>query len=205
MTIEGLMTIAKSSVLKSVAVKDDVDSVVGFINLGLIELYKRFPLNVKEHIIPLNISTEIYTMPVDFMWAVSAYGEVPEDSELDVNILPINVEDNPLSINTVSWNQVQVPLSIDGSFVSIIYVSAPEYLTALDVAVDIQVPPQMIEALLLYIGFLGNEGVDGDVPTSKGSSQYAKFEASCKRVESKGMFTADDLDMSNRITSGGFL
>ena len=43
-------------------------------------------------------------MPADFMWIVAAYGEVPITSTDSVNALPINEEDNPLSINTVGWN-----------------------------------------------------------------------------------------------------
>lgn len=202
MTIEGLITIAKSSVLKGVAVKKDTESIIGFINLGLIELYKRFPLEVKEHIIALESGVTTYTMPSDFMWAISAYDEVPADSAADYILVPINVEDNPYSINSVSWNKFQVPLTTSGSFISMIYAAAPDVVTAVEDTLP--VPPQLVEALLLYIGYLGNEGVDGDTPTSKGAAQYSKFEISCERVEMKGMFTTDDLEMGDRIYDRGF-
>jgi hypothetical protein len=198
MTIQGLVDLAISSELKNIAIKSDVAAVVGYMNLGLIELYKRFPLSVKEHLIELQDGIEIYDMPEDFMWIVSAYDEVPEDSDDIVADIPINEEDNPASLNTISYNQVQIPVTVTGAMVSIIYVSSPIYYTEADLAETLPIPPQMVEALLHYIGYRGHGALDGNIQ-AENNTHYQRFEMSCARIEQMGMFTSDDLNTGNRM------
>jgi hypothetical protein len=201
MTIQQLVDLAVDGELRTLQVKDNTASIVGYINLGLIELYKRFPLDVQEHMITLLDGVEIYTMPSNFMWIVSAYDEVPETSNLTVLPIPINEEDNPVSINTISWNQVQVPVTVTGAYISIIYVAAPTYFTDADLATTLPIPPQMVEALLHYIGYRAHGSDDGNVQ-AENSTHYQRFELSCKRIEQMGMFTPDDLSMTSRNIKG---
>jgi len=217
MTIESIINLAKNSELKNLAVKDDKSAITGYINLGMLELYKRFPLSVNETVIELLDGVEIYTMPSDFMWIVAAYDEVPEDSGLAVMPIPINEEDNPLSINTISWNQIQVPLTVTGAYISIIYVAAPaviEYVvdtdsyqvwnsttSSYDAITELSLPPQMIEPLLHYIGYRAHGAVNGEI-NGENTTHYMNFEASCNRLEQRGMFTSDDLSMLDRYNNG---
>lgn len=204
MTVQTIIDLAKSGELKNIAVKNDVDAILGYINLGMIELYKRFPLKVEEHVIELEDGTEVYTMPSDFMWMVAAYDEVPEDSDDIVAVIPINEEDNLLSINTVAWNKVQVPVTVDGAYISIIYVASPETITSSNLEDEIDLPPQMIEALLNYIGYRGHGSVNGEI-NAENNTHLMRFEASCKRIDKMGMFTSDDLDMSSKFYSRGWV
>lgn len=50
-----------------------------------------------------------------------------------VNLIPINEEDNPASINTSSWNKIQVPVNTGGAHISIIYVAKPTTYTVSDI------------------------------------------------------------------------
>lgn len=204
MTVQEIIDYAKNGELKNIAVKNDTEAVLGFINLGMIELYKRFPLLVEEHVIELLDGVEIYTMPSNFMWVVAAYDEVPEDSDDIVAVIPINEEDNPLSINTVSWNTIQVPVTVAGSYISIIYAAAPVYITNADLATDIQIPPQMIEALLNYIGYRAHGSVNGEI-NSENNTHLMRFESSVKRIEQMGMFTSDDMNMDTKFYNRGFV
>ena len=147
---------AKAGELKNLVL--DTDTILAALNLGIIELYKRFPLRVEEAIVTLG-NKEYYKMdgtdpdvdmPTDapYMWIVRAYGEVPTDSGVSVNELPINDEDNLLSINTVNWCTIQVPASIDTETISLIYVAAPVLLTAGDLNKTLPIPPQLYDALL---------------------------------------------------------
>lgn len=204
MLVQSLVDMAAKSELRNLSVKDDADTVISYINLGLIELYKRFDLEIKEHVIALQESVEIYDMPADFMSIVAAYGEVAATSTDTVNILPVNVEDDPLSINTVNWYQVQIPLSTAGSYVSLVYSTSAPYLTVADLTGTLPIPVSLVEALLHYVGYRGHAALDGNVQ-AESNTHYQRFEASCTRAREYGVLTPDDVSMRTRITSRGFV
>lgn len=204
MTIRQVIDLAKASELNGLPVASRDETVLGFINLGVLELYKRFTLKVEEWLIALEDGKDIYTAPSGFMWLVAAYGEVSMDSVEEVNVLPVNEEDNPLSINTVGWNKVQIPLSVSGAYVSVIYVAQPYVYTMDDLSKDIDLPPQMMEALLAYIGWRANSTIDTGVQTED-TVWYNRFENSCSRIEVKGFTNSNDMMMNHRINMRGFV
>lgn len=202
MTVRQIADLAKNSELNGIALANRDEAVIGFMNLGILELHKRFQLKVEEYVITLVDGQDIYSMPNDYMWIVAAYGEVDIRSTETVNELPINEEDNPLSINTVGWNKVQVPVSVAGAYVSIIYVAKPETYVMGDDEVDL--PPQMIDALLSFIGYKANAAIDSGVQTED-SAWYQRFEHACDKLREYGMINGDDMYMNQRITTRGFV
>ena len=204
MTVRQVIDLAKASELTGLPAASKDETVLGFINLGVLELYKRFTLSVEEWIIALEDGQSYYTAPEDFMWIIAAYGEVGMDSVQEVNVLPVNEEDNPLSINTVGWNKVQVPLSVTGAYVSIIYAATPEVYGITDMDKTVNIPPQMIEALLAYIGWRANSTIDTGIQTED-TVWYNRFESSCSRLEVKGFINANDMVMTNRLNMRGFV
>lgn len=201
MTVQYVIDLAKTTKLNNLAVKDDTETILGYLNLGVLELYKRFPLSVKEYLLELQNGVTVYTMPSDYMWLIAAYDEVPEESTDTVNVLPINTEDNPLSINTISWNQIQIPVVTQGAFISLIYAASPTLYSSLNLNADVEIPPQMLEALLNYISYCAQESLGGNENAEDGR-YYQKFEASCDRILKSGMYTPDDLDMQARDLKG---
>ena len=204
MTVRQVIDLAKNSELNGLPIASKDDVILGFINLGVLELYKRFTLRNEEYIIELVEGVDIYTMPSNFMWAVAAYGEVDIRSTETVNQLPINEEDNPLSVNSVGWNKLQVPVAVGGAYISIIYVAKPDVYELDDMNVEIDIPPQMIEALLAYVGYKGNSAIDSGVQTED-NAWYARFEASCGKLREYSMITSDDMYMSKRLSTRGFV
>ena len=204
MTVRQVIDLAKASELTGLPAASKDETVLGFINLGVLELYKRFTLSVEEWIIALEDGQSYYTAPEDFMWIIAAYGEVGMNSVQEVNVLPVNEEDNPLSINTVGWNKVQVPLSVTGAYVSIIYAATPEVYSITDMNKTVNIPPQMVEALLAYIGWRANSTIDTGIQTED-TVWYNRFESSCSRLEVKGFITANDMVMTNRLNMRGFV
>ena len=204
MTVRQVIDLAKASELTGLPAASKDETVLGFINLGVLELYKRFTLSVEEWIIALEDGQSYYTAPEDFMWIIAAYGEVGMDSVQEVNVLPVNEEDNPLSINTVGWNKVQVPLSVTGAYVSIIYAATPEVYSVTDMDKTVNIPPQMIEALLAYIGWRANSTIDTGIQTED-TVWYNRFESSCSRLDVKGFINANDLVMTDRLNMRGFV
>lgn len=205
MTAQEVIDLATNGELRTLSIKTDISAVMGFINLGLIELYKRFPIVTKEHLITILEGVEIYTLPSDFMWLVGAYGEIPySDSRKNLLNLPINDEENPLSVNTVSWNTVQIPATVTGEFVSLIYVGSPVLVTADTLGSALPIPDQMVEALLNYMGYRGHGSLDGKVD-SESNTHYQRFELSVKRLKNEGMITSEGVGMDQRIFNRGFL
>lgn len=213
MTVGEVIDMAKFGELRNLKLGAEEDrAIVSYINLALIELYKRFPLSVKEHLITLVDSQEIYDLPNDCMWIISAYGEVPANMPAGyTNELEINNEDNPLSINTVGWNQVQIPIAINGAYVSLIYAASPDSTQKViydDLgnyeSEDIKIPAQFIEPLLHYIGYRAHGAMDGSIQ-AESNTHYMRFDASCKRIKTEGMFTNDNMNMDYRITDRGYV
>lgn len=204
MTVGQVIELAKVSELNGLKIGENTTSVLGFLNLGMLELYKRFSLKVEEYIITLEDMVDIYVMPSNYMWVIAAYGEVDIRSTEVVNELPINEEDNPLSVNTVGWNKIQVPVSVSGAYISIIYVARPEMYEVGDIDVELDLPPQMIEPLLAYIGYRANATIDSGVQ-SEDNAWYIRFENSCNKIRQESMINSDDMFMNSRISKRGFI
>lgn len=204
MTVGQVIELAKVSEMNGLVLAENTTAVLGFLNLGMLELYKRFSLRVEEHIITLQDGVDIYTMPTNYMWVIAAYGEVDIRSTETVNELPINEEDNPISVNTVGWNKIQVPVSVSGAYISIIYVAKPDEYGLDDLAVEINLPPQMVEALLAYIGYRANSTIDSGIQ-SEDNAWYIRFDSSCNRIRQESMINSDDMFMNSRISKRGFV
>lgn len=218
MTVQQVIDLVKMTELKNAAsIKDDTEAVLSYINLALIEIYKRFSLQTDEVIITLGvngdinhpytmISDTIYQMPSNYMYLISAYEEIPVDQFYDENTvkeIPINEEDNFYSVNTVSWNRVQIPATIDGQYISLIYSVIPPYYTLNDLDSVIPIPIQMLDIMLAYIGWKGYSSIDPSRPENV--AYYQKFETACNIAREYGVQTADDMFMNKRVYDRGFV
>ena len=209
MKIGQVISMAKGGELKSVAIKYDSNDIVEFINLAMIELYKRFPLKTSEWLIELQDNVTEYQVPDDkhFMYISSAYQELSQDDNGIDNRLGINDEDDPLAINMVSWDTVQIPVSVTGAYVSIIYVEAPPMIiwdeagTYLEQKLDL--PPQLLEALLHYVGYRAHGSITADIKTES-NTYYQRFEASCNRARQLGLVTRESLKSHHKFNHRGY-
>lgn len=208
MNIQDIVTLARHSELSGVAIKNDLDVITAFINLGMLELYKRFPIKVEEHIVTLEDGVMYYTMPDNFMYALEAHGEIAASSSAISNPIPINDEDSENSIFFGDWTTVQIPSSVTGSYVSIIYVAKPIRVTVEQVkdgTGTLDLPETLIDALLNYVGYRAYLGVKSDAQ-SENNAHWARFERSCSKAEKLGVTNpADSMSMSGRISNRGFV
>lgn len=207
MIIKDVVTTAKLTELQGVAVKDNIDAIVAFMNLGMLELYTRFPLSVKEHLIELNTNVLYYDMPSDFMYATAAYGEAAESSSDQSVVIPINDESDPYSIFFIDWNTVQVPSPETGSFIALLYGAKPAPITvsqAEDGVTELALPDSLVDALLSYLGYRAHLGVKSD-SKSENNAQWLRFDRNCKKAIELGVaFPSDTMNMTGRITDRGF-
>lgn len=220
MKLSFVLEEARSGELSSLSTKDKTDrKIVTYINLALIALYGRFQLATEEAIIRLrpDIPKTIYTMSSadadvrvgpramvddEFMSIVSAFDE-------DGSEITVNDTNDPKSVLTVSYNQVQVPLLADSGYISLIYRKNPTLVVFMDdgngnaLDTDVQLPLQLLEALLHYVGYRAHGALDGNINTEQ-NTHYMRFEQACKRAEELGVLTADDT-MSKSVQLKGFV
>ena len=210
MTVSEVITLAKNSELKQLAIKNDTDAIVSFINLGLIELYKRFILKTSEYIIEAIANVDKYEMPADYMWLLEAYHyRVTRDNYMDatpsdVETLAVNDDTVDNSVNSAGYRTVQIGNLEVGHLYSLVYVAAPDKVTSSDLTAEVPLPDQLIEPLLNYIGYLGHGSIDASAQ-AEGNAYYRRFENSVNNVLAGGMFTQEGLGMSNRLDDKGFV
>lgn len=208
MIIKDVVNLAKHSELAGVAVKNDIDAIVAFINMGMLELYTRFAIKVEEHLITLDGINTNYEMPNDFMYATHAYGEGGTHSSEKVISLAINDDNDPLGIFFIDWNTVQIPYPTEGSFISIIYVRKPTPITVVqaeDGTTELDLPDTLVDALLSYVGYRGTLGVKSDKQHGT-SAHWSRFERNCKKAEEYGVAVPiDSMNMSKRLSDRGFV
>lgn len=203
MKLSEVLNISRHSELNTLAVKDNNEALVSFVNLGILELYSQFALDSEEFIIPLRSDRTIYDLPHDFMYLVSAYESYGAGLQGSVN-LPVNNENDPSSVNTINFRQVQIPNSQDGKYVGIIYVKKPDAFTVDDLDKELPLPDQLIQPLLNFMAFKGHSAVrlDGQ---GEGDIYYLRFKKSCDDILKQGTSIAsDDLNMDTRIHDRGF-
>lgn len=204
MIVQDIVNAAKYSELSSTSLKDNTDAILTFLNLGMLELYKRFPLKTAEVTYPINASTALFPLPPNFMYPIAVYGE-NHKGELDLEIkIPINEDGNDQSLFFPNHKEVQVSSAIKGSRVSVIYATKPQSYTTDDLGVEVDLPETLIEALMHYIGYKAHIGIRGD-GQAENNAHYIRFDASCKKARELGVaYPVDSYKMPDRITDRGF-
>ncbi len=196
MLVNKVIALAKASELRQLAVRNDDIAILGFINLGMLELYKRFPLKTEEAIITLQAEKTTYTLDgIDSDVSMEANVEnfllVSECYDEQGDVVAVNDENDALGILTPSYNTVQVPNVAQDEKLSIIYRTSVDF--AINTTDNLLLPPQLLEALLHYIGYRGNASITADVK-EENNTYYMRFDASCNRVEKQGLILPDDLE-----------
>lgn len=217
MTGNEVITLARAGELLqlSPAIKNDDNVMVGFLNLALVELYKRFQLRSGEAIITLRNGKTIYKldgtdpdvqMDEPYFYIISAYGSPDPDviTQQFSDVLPINSEEDIYSVNTISYNEVQIPLVTEGALISIIYAAKPAKVLPTTLDEELPIPDEYIEAILHYIGYRAHGSMDGNIQ-AESNTHYMRFEKSCEKIKELGVGVApDDLEMVYRLNTRGF-
>lgn len=205
MKLKEIIDIAKNSELNTLAVKNNDEAIIGFVNLGLIELYTIFALRTEEYLIELQDGVTIYDLPDDFMYMTAAFEEVPYNAGVNSVPVPINEESNPFSINTINYSQVQIPLTHSGNYISILYVPKPTKLTIEDLENKIPIPDQLVQPLLNFIAYKGHGAIRTD-GQGEADVYFIRFKRSCDDIKKLGTsIAADDLSMTDRLRTRGFV
>lgn len=194
---------------------------VASINLGLTELYKRFPINLKEVIIQLNNWQTNYTIssahaesqmppegnPDNYYVKDSEYYPFTDDIlsieqvfNEDGEELPLNDENLKYSLFTVGHNVISHPYPEDENAITVIY-RAHSAKIAVD-STEIDIPQQFVEPLVNYVAHRVFAGIN--MSSAEAINYYARFEASCALINNLGLY-AKPSNTNMRLENSGWV
>jgi len=192
---------------------DKYNQIIPHVNLGLIELYKRFPLRTEEVIIKLYDQIQVYylewkyaqtntesTEPIkyidDSIYQPFNSNVLKIDSvhDEDGQELFLNDTNEYWSVHTPSYNSILIPYPDSENSLSVLYRAGPKKIeiTNLDPTTqDVDIPPGLLEPLLFYIAgrVFSNLNSDGKV---EGNTYTQKFEQAIKQIELSGLYKRDN-------------
>jgi len=189
--------------LKSTVPADVVEAekqIISYMNMGLIELYKRFNLLTKQTVVVLDMYETMYVIDEpDLNEILAAYDEKGREYF-------INSENDAMSILTPNYNTIQVPNPIQDEAIFVIYSAAPVKLEWEEgpLTATVPIPPNMLEALLHYVGYRGHGAMSGEI-NSENNTHYMRFEASCTKLKEIGVFADDALVAGTKLENKGFV
>lgn len=200
MNISEAIDMLQESELKQLKIKENKKAVMGFINMGVLELHKRFVLWQSEAIITMVAGVTEYKLDgTDTNVAIDLsdhqFLHLDEAYDDDGESMSINDESDVMGIATPRWNVVEIPPDgiTDGVELDLIYRAAPNF--HVHEKEIIPLPPQMFEALFLYVGFRAHSGTKNN-PQTENNQHYKKFDTSCNRIKIEGLYTEDSLNSS---------
>jgi len=206
MIVSDAIALLKHAELKQLSVKDDVTAVLGFINLAVLEIYKRFNLWEDEAIITMTTGVLLYKLDgidpnVEIDLSDKQLLMIEEVYEETGELMTLNDELDEYSVSTPQYHQIEVVEEVDGQTMGVIFRAAPKFLT--NEAAEIPIPPQFYEALFTYVGFKAHGSIKSDIK-GENNTHYIRFEAACALVKANGLIAQDDL-ASVKFEQRGFV
>jgi len=209
MIIRDVLAHAAFGVLNQLAIKDNSEAVISFINLGLIDLHKRFLLKVEEYVIDVEERKSMYSMPDDYMYMLNATDlglsttTVSLSGTEDVSReLSINVDEDPISIFTPYFNKIQVPKLLVGHAISLVYCASPEVVY--DAEDELELPVQLLECLVLFIGYQAYASMDVKALAAE-NTFYRRYTDACEQIRLSGTINSNNMYIVKDLQSKGYV
>lgn len=209
MNASEAIELVKESELKQLSVKNDKKVILGFLNMGILEIHKRFVLWQAEATITMATGVTSYKLDgtdpnVTIDLSDHELLMVDEAFDYDGEPLSINDENDELSLATPQYNVIEMrPDSVtDAVTISLIYRGAPKFLTHEKAIIPL--PPQFYEALFHYVGFRGHGSQKTGEAQLADNTHYKRFDNSCKRIKFEGLYTEDSME-STKFDDRGFV
>lgn len=197
MELSFILEQARSGELASLSATNKSDpTVITYLNLGLIELYKRFNVDVKAEIVKTSTVTPFYTLrnkDINLVLACVA----KDGTELTKQQ---GIGDTEYDIKMVT-NTSFILTNPTATELMFIYRASPEIVTAS--TTEVNLPYVMLEALLNYIGYRAHGSVNGNIQ-AESNTHYMRFEKSCNVLQSEGYDTVGTSLVSQPVEFKGF-
>lgn len=191
----------------------DYPEIVSHVNLGLMNLYTRFPLSEKELVLETRPDQQLYVLsskyaePNEGWYIQGAYN----DDLIRINSvylgdveLPVNDEFSPISVYLPSYNSIQIPFASGSEEIVIIYRAKPERVP-LDLEYEIPIPDVLNEALLVYVEYRIRKSMGGEQGNALGQQALQMYEMFCSEIERKNILNNADNSLCIRARERGWV
>jgi len=202
----------------------DYPKVISYINLALIELYKRFSLREKQLIIQLDDSITDYKLHNDYAVSNTESAEpikyiidtaqVPFTNDVlqieriknaDDEEFVLNDLDEDLSLYTPTYDIIQISYPEDETTMTVTYRAYPDKISLQGTSpsgTEVALPEQLLEALLAYVAHRAYGSMQ-TTEGAQGTTYYSKFLAAVRTVKETGGIL--EINNSNhRLDSNGW-
>lgn len=190
------------------------DEVLAHLNMAMVSLYSKFPLQERELILRTNINQTKYLLTSANAISQDPSGYIVDtvddpftDDILRINAVfdqmghevSINDEHTFNSIFLPTYNTVQIPYTTGLEDYYFIYrvkppkVEVPSGSTPSDV--EVAIPEILLEPLLTYISARAHNARGGDKGKQEGAFAMQQYEQMCKELEVRNVF-------NNSLTNG---
>ena len=191
MRLKELYDILKNTELKQIVVGESEESVIGFINLALIEVYSKFAILQEEQIITVEENRTRYRLRDDSQKVLQVYMRDTKKNPLNGNDafqeVGINDINDDESVFTPQPYVIHIPNPEVGRVYSVLQIVTPPYITKANISViDFIVPPQFLSAITSYAAYRAYKSMNGDEQSEIGS-HYRAYMAACNDILKNGL------------------
>lgn len=196
MKISTIINLAKYGELNQLNIKNDTNGILAFIYLGLIELYKRFNIGIKTETFTSTTTVSVYNLRNNDINQILAIYD-SDKKELVNKLVQCDTEYDYTQLN---FNTILLTNPKD-ELLTVVYKASPPEID--ETTETIELPDDMLEALLHYIGFKAHSSINGS-KNSENDNHYLKFERSCNLLDTMG-YTVDIYSARPSIQSKGLV
>lgn len=204
MIVTDAINLLKNTELKQLAIKDDKPGVIGLLNLGVLEIHKRFVLWEAEA--TLNMVTDVLTYKLDGIDPNVTIDLSDHDLLMieevyyeDGSEIPLNDENDTTSVATPKYHTIELVESTPPDVMYVIYRASPIFMK--NEKETINLPPQFLEALFFYVAFKAHGSIKTEGP-SQSYAYYKQFERSLASIKENGLFAQDSMECHKFVERG---
>lgn len=210
MIVSDFISLVKDGSLHQTTITEA--SIIKFINIGLIELFSKFNLSNPTEVITLVEGTDEYTLPTNFISTISitTSGEYFRDNfgvitpiQEETFEVPVNVQGDFNSVFINSKGILTVPLQVIGQTYTLVYRASPVIVTNQSLNTELEILPQYLELLMLYVTYLGFMQNGGGTATDT-NLYLSRYKAAVQELINTGSYQSQ-YSLDNKFYNRGFV
>ena len=200
MKLEHILDTIKYGELATTSWEDKDPQIINFINLGLIQLYSRFPISEKQVLIQQYPQISLYRLSREFA-RTNVTSPMPHKYILDTPFepfmndvmfitdicsergvpIPLNDTNDPRSYFLTSFDTLQIPNANEHETTFITYRAKPKYINPEHFSLDdnVYLPECLLEALTSFVGFKAIQSIGGAENIQLSQAYYERFNQLC--------------------------
>lgn len=193
MLVKDIMRLAKIRV-NNIAVSRSDEAMLGFINMGVADLYRRFDLRIKSETVITNDDLALYELKsTDVLMLLSLYDRNGRElTQTDV------LDSNQYDYKQINYRSFLLRKPFNGYIYTLYKASA---IPLKDENDYIDIPDAMIEALLAHIAYSAFSTINRD-NMNEFNTYLQRYELACQSLENQGYKISINTERINMITKG---